>query len=168
MERPFADKRPLGPVFSSSNIEHFDREVAPLVVIRRFHEDINAGKSSGTYVAKWGTLRYDTGHFGNLDLEFTFHENAVDGTFEFKPMDAPTGGRTPQGSKVEDLGGHPGEFARLFKRIYKGKPMFEFAKLDAASLGHEYFTDYEFKYEINAFKSDFTGIDIDSRVREVL
>ena len=168
MERPFKDKRPVGPFVSSSNIRQYDREVSPLVVIREFHKDINSGTDSASYHTMWGTLRYDTS-YGALDMSFTTHESVIENKFEFNPAsNASSGGRTIQGSSLEDLGGKPGEFASLFKKIYKGKPLFEFANLDAASLGHQYLTDYEFTYEISAFKSAFTNVDLDERVRKVM
>lgn len=141
-----------------------DLREEPLAFVRRITEDILESDPD--------EKRYRTDTIGSItvkklmgpiwSIEFLFHERNIDNQFKFTPMGTmPEGGNTRQGSNLPDLGGNVGETARLIEEGFDILP-FEFAELDAASLGHTHLTDYEFKYETAIGKSELEQGDLDS------
>lgn len=137
-----------------------ERPRAPLAFLRTIRQTILEEEPDRVVFSEEGIGRAEFRKLGSgsYSIEFGFHENNIENKFEFRPLSETTGGQTTrQGTDLPDLGGNAGEFGRLFERQFKDVLPFEFAELDAASVGHENLTSYEFKYE--------TFVDI-STIRE--
>lgn len=175
MDRPFANSRPFGPFVAQEDVtgtrKRYGRRIEPLVMIRDFDSDVNDGVQNRSYMARWGTLSYEILGYGTLRADFGFHEKFIDNDFTFPPMGVDEGGgRTLQGTPLEDLGGKPGKFGRMMREIYGGRGdynqriEFDFAEINAASQGQKYLTSYEFEYELLLNKSDITNVNIDEQL----
>lgn len=130
-----------------------ERPRAPLAFLRKIKETILEEEPERVIFSERGIGSVEFTSIGrmfgsdNYKVEYGFHEKYVENKFEFVAMGSEHGGGTMrQGSDLPSLGGKPGEFGRLFEESFDSFP-FEFAELDAASVGHENLTSYEFRYE---------------------
>lgn len=91
---------------------------------------------------------------GMWSLKYGVHEKNLENKFEFRPLGVqPTGGNTIQGTELDKMGGEPAAVAQHMIDHADVLP-WEFAKLDAASMGHMNLTDYEFEYESSLQEGD--------------
>lgn len=163
MDRPFKDKRPFGPLFSSSNnnFNYYEDKVGPLVVLRDFQEQIVDGEPKGSIMTDFGSLSWDGTH--TLRVELSFHESQVSGDFKFKPMEH--GGTRIQGTKISEFDGLAAQLGLMIEEVYD--VTFEFSDLSASSHGHTHLTDYEFTYQTLIGTSTVKRTDIDEELNSV-
>jgi hypothetical protein len=113
-----------------------------------------------------GNLEIRQGAMSVIMASFGVHERWLDGPFEFEPIgELPRGGREMQGTPLEEMGGLAGEVARITTEELGMSP-WEFAKLDAASMGAMNLTDYEFEYETQWDKQTLMSVDIPRNLTE--
>ena len=175
MDRPFSDFRPFGPIVEYSQPEEDEelvflgdeREVGPLVLLRQFKSGVESDLENQKIMTDFGSLEWDEMNMvtENISVTWGFNEAHVDEEFTFEPLGGGSqgspvdGGTTLQGTPAEELGGKAGEFASMFKQVFDTSFEWEFAELNAASLGHTHFTDYEFEYEITVSKNEVVNTD---------
>lgn len=136
--------------------EETDRPHEPLAMARVIHEKLMEDDPDRVIFREEGIGAVEVEKMGaNLyKVEFGVHESNVENKFEFMPArDAAQGGTTLQGTPLEEMGGKAGELASILKEAMDTLP-FEFAELDAASMGHENLTSYEFEYETSFKRRD--------------
>lgn len=162
VRRPLADKRPFGPIVQAQSGDSFlnlgqgDRDVSPLVLLREFKSGVESDLDEQTISTMFGTLKWSkSSYLSSIKVTWGFHESQIENNFNFRPMGSQVGGGTTlQGTPADELGGKAGEFAKLFKDTYDSAFQWEFEELDAASVGHENYTDYEFAYSTSVDQSE--------------
>lgn len=136
--------------------EETDRPYEPLAMARVIHEKLMEDDPDRVIFREEqiGSVEVEKIGADFYKLKFGLHESNVENEFEFMPArDAREGGTTLQGTPLEQMGGKAGELASILKDALDTLP-FEFAELDAASMGHENLTSYEFEYETSFRRSD--------------
>lgn len=165
MERPLKDVRPVGPFVSQGGeyIDEQDRELTPFAFVRAFEQRYQDGQHSGRVSELGlGTLEWDrSGSF--VKLEYGFHETSIERKFEFTPHEARIGSTRAQGTNLKQLGGDAAEVAKIIDKVYDAEE-FDFAELDAASIGQTHLTSYEFEYQSSLRHSEIMNTDIGEEV----
>jgi len=166
MDRPFSDKRPIGPFVGSSGdrFEEEERSLGPVAFVRKFQERAVANPDGGR-VSEMGLGTISWENFGaGMKVEYGFNESSVENTFSFQPIGAREGGgERPQGTTASELGGQVGKVASIIDSAFLDD-QFEFAELDAASVGFGYLTSYEFGYEGTTSLNRLENEQIDDHV----
>jgi len=157
MERPLKDVRPIGPVAEFRQTDN-RRRLSPFAMVRSMVDAVEDGADNGVVsergVGSGGNMMLEWDNsFAGLSVELKFHETMIENDFTFTP-DV----RGEQGTSPEKLGGKVGELAGILNQAFDMQ--WDFAELDAASIGHEHLTDYEFEYEGIAMKS-VSNVDLD-------
>lgn len=170
MRRPLSDKRPIGP-FAQLGGEEAEARKSPLVLAREFKQEVLEGNEDGRVSElevgsiSWKSL-LDTSDYR---LELGLHETAVNNTFKFRPEGPrepkPIGVANPQATDASSLGGKGGELAAIFREAFDVR--WDFAELEAASIGGEHLTDYEFTYEGFTAEQKIINSNIDEAVQKI-
>lgn len=129
--------------------EETDRPHEPLAMARLIQDTLVEEDHNEVKFREYGIGTVEVENFGGgvYSAKFHAHESRLENEFSFQPIpDAEIGGSTLQGTPLEEMGGKPGELAKMLKNAFDSMP-WEFAELEAASLGHSNFTSYEFTYE---------------------
>lgn len=128
------------------------RDLGHVAFARAFLENFDANED-GIIRAKNMAVRWDASRFNVVNIEFHFHMGATD---ENLVMARQKGKRVNSShfSDVGQLGGKAGRAGELIEDAINdskrtpGDTFFEFTKMEAASIGHEYLTDYEVEYQL--------------------
>lgn len=158
--------------------ERFDgREPGPVLMARRAHELIQEG-GDHYLSAKLASIEIEDNQFGGFQIKLMFHENEMEMPFVFRGARAKLN-QFPEemkdkvqilynkpASHPKDLSKDIGTIADILEIAYD-MPEFEFAKLDAASIGGMgQLTDYEFTYETGSNSDKLAVGDIDEAIEK--
>lgn len=166
MRRPFSNNRPFGPFVAQSGdyIDEGERDLTPFAFVRAFEQRYQDGQESGR-ISEMGIGSLEWSRSGSfIQLEYGFHETAIERKFEFTPHDINVGSTRAQGTNLKQLGGNAAKVAKIIDRVYDEAEEFDFSQLSAASIGHTHFTSYEFKYEASLVHSEVMDTDIGEKM----
>lgn len=135
-----------------------ERKFEPLAIVRKIRDIIINDDPDRFRIREddVGTIEIRKLGESLYSAEFGFSEHSLgpSSKFEFRPLPgARQGGTTQQGTPLEEMSGRPAQVAALMKDAFN-MLSWEFAELDAASLGNQNLTSYEFEYESSFQLSD--------------
>lgn len=125
-----------------------DRRLGPVAFVRKIVESMRENESGSISELGLGGFKWERpGDTGSFNVEYGFNEVSAENKFVFEPAEnVEIGGQIRQGTPVEEIGGDAGRIGMLLDIALD--PNFEFAEMDAASIGFGgHLTDYELTYE---------------------